>query len=79
MATTYYASLSSNASFFAQDPDHSGTSSTAGDWLEVRMGNGTYAPDKHECIKGLLRLVRWLEQSGVKGAGASIPPPTGPA
>ncbi len=79
MATTYYASLSSNASLLASDVDHAGTSSTAGDWLEVRMGNGTYAPDRHEVIKGLLRIVRWMQEGGVKGAGANLPPNTGPA
>lgn len=79
MATTYYISLSTNASQLGQDVDHSGTSSTAGDWLELRMGNGTYAPDRHEVIKGLVRLLRFMVQGGTDGAGANIPPNTGPA
>lgn len=78
MATTYYASVTGDASKFSQDIDNSGTSSTAGDAFEFRMGNGTYAPDRHECIKAMERILRWLVQGGTKGAGTNLPPPTGP-
>lgn len=79
MATTYYISISTNASQLGADVDHSGTSSTGTDWLELRMGNGTYAPDRTEVLKGLARLVRFIEQGGTDGAGANLPPPSGPA
>lgn len=78
MTTTYYVSLSSDASLFAKDVDHFGTASTAGDWLELRSGNGTYAPDRHEIIKGLERILRFYIQGGTDGNGTNIPLPTGP-
>lgn len=77
MASQYYASIGTNASQF-QDVDHSGTSSTSTDFVEVRMGNGTYTPDRHETIKALERIIRWLVQGGTDQAGANLPNPSGP-
>lgn len=78
MATTFYASVTVAPSTMA-DVSHSGTSSTAADILELRMGNGTYAPDRAEVLKFLHVLERWIVQGGLSSAGASLPQPTGPA
>ncbi len=78
MTTTYYASITNDPSFL-NNADHSGTSSTATDVFELRMGNGTYAPDRAECLKALRVFERWLMQGGLTGAGANVPLPTGSA
>lgn len=75
MATTYYASVVSTATTLADC--NSGTSSTAADIIELRMGNGTYSPDRAEVVKALELFRRWIEQGGTKGAGANLPLPTG--
>ena len=78
MATTYYASVNTYPANMA-DVDHAGTSSTAGDVFEFRMGNGTYAPDRRECLMALKRVERWIMQGGLDQAGANLPLPTGSA
>ena len=78
MTTTYYVSITSDASLLAKDPDNAGTSSTAADIIELRVGNGTYAPDRAEVLKALERFWRFYAQGGLKGAGANVPLPTGP-
>lgn len=78
MAATYYVSITSDASKLAQDPDNFGTSSTAADIVELRVGNGTYAPDRHEVLKALERFTRfYMQGGGAAGAGTNIPLPTG--
>lgn len=79
MTTTYYASITSDASTVSADMDHSGTSSTSTDVFEFRMGNGTYAPDRFECLKALEKIERWIVNGGLNGAGANLPPPSGQA
>lgn len=74
MTTTYYASITGVTSNFT-DVDNSGTSSTAADIIELRMGNGTYAPDRREVLEALRRFERWLVQGGLDQAGANLPPP----
>ena len=76
MAATYYASFNTPASLI-EDADNSGTSSTASDNFEVRMGNGTYAPDRRECIMYAERYIRWIIQGGLDQLGTNIPLPTG--
>jgi len=77
MTTTYYASVTTDPSRF-QDVDNSGTSSTAGDIIELRMGNGTYLPNRAQVMHALERFERWLMQGGLDQAGANLPlPPTG--
>ena len=78
MTTTYYASITSDASKFSQDVDNFGTSSTATDIVELRVGNGTYAPDRAETLKAIERIWRFILQGGTKGAGTNVPLPTGP-
>lgn len=79
MATQYYASITgaSPDTGSVYDVDHAGTSSTSGDSFEFRMGNGTYLPDRRECILALKRIERWIIQGGLDQAGANLPLPTG--
>lgn len=79
MATTYYASLTGANPNTGEiyDVDHAGTSSTSTDSFEFRMGNGTYAPDRRECLMALERIRRWIIQGGLNQAGANLPLPTG--
>ena len=76
MAATYYASLNTAPDIFA-DVDHAGTSSTSADNIELRMGNGTYQPDRREVLLALKRFERWIIQGGLDQAGANLPVPTG--
>lgn len=78
MTTTYYASITSDASKFSQDVDNFGTASTAADIVELRVGNGTYAPDRTEVVKAIHRILRFYEQGGTNGNGTNVPLPTGP-
>lgn len=81
MAATYYFSCVVDPSIFDQNSAnmHTGTASTAGDIIELRMGNGTYAPDRAEVIKFLALAERWVLQGGLNQAGTNIPLPTGSA
>ncbi len=74
MTTTYYASVNDFDTIVA-DVDHAGTSSTSGDVIELRMGNGTYAPNRFQVLKALMRIRRWIISGGLDGAGANLPPP----
>lgn len=76
MATTYYMSFN-DLDTISADPAHAGTSSTAGDNVEVRMGNGTYVPTQRQVLNGLEIGERWIIQNGLDGAGANLPPNRG--
>lgn len=78
MANTYYASVNTYPGYVT-DVDNAGTSSTAGDNIELRIGNGTYAPDRREALLALARFERWIIQGGLDQAGANLPVPTGQA
>jgi hypothetical protein len=71
-ATTYYASVV-DADTVAKDVAHSGTSSTAGDMIELRMGDGTNEPTVRQVINALIIFERWLIERGTNGAGANMP------
>lgn len=73
MATTYYASIQSDAHTLSADVDHAGTSSTAGDMIEIRMGNGTYAPSRMEVLMAMEKFERWVVNGGLAGLGANLP------
>ena len=81
MAATYYASVTVNPSDLSQAAAYfnSGTASTATDIMELRIGNGTYAPTRAEVIKFLELMERWVIQGGLDQAGANVPLPTGKA
>lgn len=59
------------------DPANAGTSSTAADIIELRMGNGTYVPTQRQIFNALEFIERWLIQSGLDGLGANLPPDRG--
>lgn len=72
MTTTFYASAN-DFHTLAADVAHAGTSSTAGDACELRMGNGTYAPTAHEVLIFLEICKRWIIQGGTDQLGANLP------
>ena len=76
MATTYYASAN-DGDVISKDVAHAGTSSTATDVIELRMGNGTYVPTQRQVLNVLERFERWIIQNGLDGAGANLPPNRG--
>lgn len=76
MTTSYYASVN-DGDVHSKDVESSGTSSTAGDVIELRMGNGTYVPTQREVLNALERFERWIIQNGLKGVGANLPPNRG--
>ena len=76
MTTTYYASFN-DLDAISLNPEHVGTSSTAGDVVEVRMGNGTVVPTQRQVLNALERCERWIIQNGLGGLGANLPPDRG--
>lgn len=76
--TTLYASITVTTGLL-QDVDNSGTSSTAADIVELRMGSSTYNPDRHEVLKALKRFERWVVMGGLDSLGTNIPLPSGAA
>jgi hypothetical protein len=77
MATQYYVSITRDPSNLAQDSTNlnSGTASTSTDSFEFRMGNGTYLPNREQCLHALEMFHRWIMQGGLNQAGASLPLP----
>lgn len=76
MATIFYASCN-DGDVLAKDVEHAGTSSTAGDLVELRMGDGTNTPTQRQVLNILERIERWIMQGGLNGAGANLPPDRG--
>jgi len=76
MATIYYASCN-DGDVIAKDVEHAGTSSTAGDIVELRMGDGTTVPTQRQVLNVLERFERWIKQNGLNGVGANLPPNRG--
>jgi hypothetical protein len=74
MATTYYASVTSDVRTM-KDVDNAGVASTATDILEIRMGNGTYLPSREEVLLFCEKIERWVIQGGLDQAGANLPIP----
>lgn len=54
-----------------RDVENSGTSSTAGDKIELRMDQS--AVTRMDVIHALETFKRWIIQGGLKGAGANLP------
>jgi hypothetical protein len=75
MTTTYYASVNDYDTL--AEVAHAGTSGTSTDVFEFRMGNGTVAPTRFQCLQALRIIERWITNGGQNGAGANLPPPTG--
>lgn len=76
MATTYYAS-GNDLDAISVDPEHVGTSGTAADVCELRMGNGTTVPTQRQVLNFLERMERWIIMNGLNGLGANLPPNRG--
>ena len=76
MTDTYYASITADARTF-KDVSHAGTSSTAADIIEIRMGNGTYVPTRMEVLWAMEVFERWIVQGGLDQLGANLPPNSG--
>lgn len=76
MTATYYMSITSDSGTMG-DVDNAGTSSTSTDVIELRIGNGTYAPTRSEALLSLAKFRRWIMEGGLDGLGANIPLPTG--
>jgi len=74
MTTTYYASITSDVRTL-NDVSHAGTSSTAADIIELRIGNGSYVPSRTEALMACETFERWIIQGGLDQAGANLPPP----
>lgn len=72
MAAQYYASITSFDQMY--NVAHSGTSGTAGDCLELRMGDGTFTPTRQQVLQGLEILRRHIIQGGAVGDGLDLPP-----
>lgn len=81
MATQFFASVGGSAvtspAGYFMDVDNAGTSTTAGNAYEFRMGDGTHVPDRRDAMLALERIRRWIMQGGLDQAGANLPLPTG--
>lgn len=68
----FYASVNSGSvgSGMADVPN-SGTSTTAGDKIELRMDQT--AVTRMDVLRALEVFKRWIIQGGLKGAGANLP------
>lgn len=74
MAAQYYASILADCSTM-KNVSHSGTSGTAADWIELRMGDGTNTPTRSQVLQALDIFRRHIIQGGiVPGVGDDIPP-----
>ncbi len=71
MAAQYYVSV--NDARTMKDAAHVGTSGTATDIFELRIGDGTYLPSITETILAMKIIERFLIQNGLDQAGANLP------
>ena len=72
MAAQYYMS-SNGGDVISADPDHVGTSSTAADLVELRIGDGTTIPTQRRVLNIMEQFERWIIQNGLNGLGANLP------
>ncbi len=73
MANTYYMSVTGDYDSISKDPDNVGTSSTAADRVELRIGDGTTLPTQRQVLNCMERFERWIMQNGLNGLGANLP------
>lgn len=76
MATQYYMSVNDMDTVSAEVAS-AGTSSTAADVVELRVGDATYVPTQREVLNALEIFKRWIISNGLSGAGANLPPNRG--
>ena len=67
----FFMSVTNEYDTISKDPDNRGTSSTAGDKVELRMDQTL---TQRQVINCLARFLRWIEMGGLNGAGANLPP-----
>ena len=66
----YFMSAQDEYDLLSKAPDHVGTSSTAGDKVELRFDQ---ALTGRQVLNTMKRFERWLIQNGLNNAGASLP------
>lgn len=66
----YFISITSDYDSISKDPDNAGSSTTAGDKVELRAD--TTLTDR-QIINSLRRFERWFMQNGLNGVGAGMP------
>ena len=78
MTTQYYVSVNTSQ-FHSAEPAHYGTSSTSGDDVELRMGDGSSVPTQRQVLLALEAFERWIMQNGLDGtdSGSDLPPNRG--
>ena len=72
MATVYWATVADTDTM--TDVAHAGTSDTSTDLIGLRMGDATNVPTLRQVKLALKIFERWIEQRGLNGAGANLPP-----
>lgn len=70
----YFMSVTSDYDSISKDPDNTGSSTTAGDKVEFRFDTTL---TQRQAINCLRRFERWIQQNGLNGVGAGIPPNRG--
>lgn len=70
--TTYYMSTS-DFDTVAKDPANVGTSSTAADLIELRVGTAGTNVTHRQIMNAIEIFRRWIMKNGL-GAGANLPP-----
>jgi hypothetical protein len=67
----YFMSITNTETGDFADPDHVGSSTTAGDKVELRLDT---TMTQRQVLLAMERFERWIRQDGLNGAGASLPP-----
>ncbi len=69
----YFMSLTDRAAgdTVSKDPDHTGTSATASDKIELRMDQTC---TQRQVLNAMELFERWIKQNGLNGLGANLPP-----
>lgn len=69
----YYMSVTDRAAgdTISKDPDHVGTSATAADKIELRLDSTC---TQRQVLNALELFERWINQNGLNGLGANLPP-----
>ena len=74
---TLYISVNCDGGTLSKDPDHYGSSSTATDDIEIRLGTAGRSVSEREATVALRRIERFLRQNGFNGLGTGVPPRAG--
>lgn len=66
----WYMSVTADYDSISKDPDHTGSSGTAGDKVELRFDQTLTA---RQVLVVLERFERWIYMNGLNGLGANLP------